>query len=163
MTTFARSITLAALTATVVGLSVLTSTIATQAEPLGSTCSDCAAYRGEYSIENHTGAPLVYEFRWGDNDPWRPVILANDTIRTHTYPLGDDPQAAIPTPSVRFSRHTCRGGLCAGPWRTSVMDFYAVRVDPGFTAPGTVIKRGSPKPYMFWISPFGTGVHLLPM
>jgi hypothetical protein len=146
---------LAALTATAVGMSALTSTTATHAEPLGSTCSDCAAYRGEYSIENHTGVTLAYEFRWGDNEPWRQVVLENDTIRTHTYPLGDDPQAAVPTPSVRFfSRRVPR---------TSVMDFYAVRVDPGFTSPGTVIKRGSPKPYMLWISPRDFGVHLLPM
>jgi hypothetical protein len=166
MTKFAKSITLAALTATVIGMSVLSSTTATQAEPLGSTCSDCAAYRGEYSIENHSGAPLVYQFRWGDNEPWRPVILANDTIRTHTYPLGDDPRAAIPTPSVRFAGHICLGGVCGAEdaWRTSEMDFYAVRVDPGFTSPGTVIKRGSPRRYMFWVMRDGSGgfrVHLL--
>jgi hypothetical protein len=161
MTKFAKSITLAALTATVVGMSLLTSPIAAQAEPLGSTCSDCAAYRGEYTVENHTGMPLMYFFRWGDNESWRPVILGNDTIRTHTYPLGDNPQAAVPTPSVRIKGHWCGDGSAecsdGNHWRTYSMDFYAVRVDPGFTSPGTVIKRGTPMPFEIVSSPGNFG------
>jgi hypothetical protein len=98
----------------------------------------------------------------------RPVVaLLEPSAMAASLPLPRVQQtssAVIHPPEFMSTRpsHRCRGDLCGGTWRTSVMDFYAVRVDPGFT-PSTVIKRGSPKPYMFWISPGDAGVHLLPM
>jgi hypothetical protein len=154
MTKFAKSVTLAALAATVFGVSALMSATAARAEPLGSTCSDCAFFRGEYSVENHTGITLAYQFRWGPSAAWRTVVLNDGERKTHTYHLGDDPTVAVPTPYVRFDSRVCGGSSCNGPtvWGQRKMHFSAVMKNPGFTSAGTPIKRGKPTRYVFSVS-----------
>jgi hypothetical protein len=136
-------IALAALATTALSMSALTAATPASAEPTGSVCSDCPAYKGEHSIENKTLSAITYEFRWGDNEPWRTVVLSSGASKTHTYPIGTNPKAEVPTPSVRFHNTALAGSK---HWTKQTMSFHAVMVEPGYG--GTLSKR-KPERYVF--------------
>ena len=83
---------------------LLTTPLITRAqERVGTSCADCPNYSGAFSIENPTGVTIPYEYRWG-NGPWRHMSLQSGHTETHSYPLGGNRNASVPTPYVRFDR-----------------------------------------------------------
>ena len=113
-------------------------------EPLGYSCADCPSYSGEFSIENTTGVTIHYQVRWGNKHPWKNITLESGHIMKHSYPLGDNPQKAVPTPYVRFDRIGGDGyKFTAQEYR---MEFYPV----GYAGygPGQRYKT-EPKRYVF--------------
>lgn len=114
-----------------------------QAEPLGSSCSDCPSYRGAFSITNNTGVPIHYQVRWGSKHEWKSITLQSGYQETHSYPLGEDKHARVPTPYIRFDRIGGDGG--AVTWQEYKMQFHAV----GYAGYGPKKNTTEPKPYVF--------------
>ena len=112
------------------------------AEQVGTSCADCPSYSGAYSIENTTGVTINYQIRWGDNHPWQSIALRSGTIETHSYPLGSDPHAQVPTPYVRFDHI---GGDRAVELKEYKMEFYAI----GYAGYGPQANKTEPKRYVF--------------
>jgi hypothetical protein len=112
--------------AATIGMAALAAAPRAQAEEMGSTCSDCATYKGKYRITNKAMFEIEYQYRWGKHEDWRTVVLSSGAHKTHSYYLGTDKHEAVPTPYVRFRKTT-------GTWSGShEMDFYAVIADPGY-------------------------------
>ena len=116
--------------------------MAAQSEPVGTSCADCPSYRGAFSLENSTGTTVNYVVRWGTKNPWKRMSLANGKVTTHSYPLGEDRQARIPPPYVRFDRI---GGDNAITNKDYKMQFHAV----GYAGYGPKVNRTEPKRYAF--------------
>jgi hypothetical protein len=125
----------------VLGLGLI-SPMAAQTEPLGTSCADCPSYKGAYTIENKTHITINYQYRWGDKHPWKDASLGKGMINTHSYPLGEDQNAKVPTPSVRFDRIGGDAVYTADDYR---MDFHAV----GYGGYGSHKNTTEPKPYYF--------------
>jgi hypothetical protein len=153
MNSFAKSIVSSALIAMAISISAMSAAHA-QAEPQGSTCSDCASFVGAYSIENKTGLTITYQYRWGDNAPWKTVVAEDHTRHTIKYPLGTNSATAVPRPSVRFDSRRCQGHTCVGAtiWKQYVMNFHALELNPGYVTSGTRYKKGKPERYKFTVS-----------
>jgi hypothetical protein len=100
--------------------------------PPASSCTDCPTYKGEFSLENTSGAPINYQVKWG-NGPWKSFTVKVGYTTTHSYGLDEDGEA--PVPRVRFDRI---GGDGAYTEQVYEMDFH--KVGEG---------RGSPKKYVF--------------
>ncbi len=111
-------------------------------EKLGISCADCPNYSGAFSIENTTGAVVNYQYRWGNQHPWKRMSLASGRIETHKYPLGEGPNRKVPTPYVRFDRI---GGDSAVTMQEYRMKFHAVGY-PGF---GPSKQVTEPERYVF--------------
>jgi hypothetical protein len=126
---------------------VLTPTIAL-AESVGTSCADCPNYAGAYSIENTTGVTIGYQFRWGDKNPWKSISLASGRVETHRYPLGDNRNARVPTPYIRFDRVAGDANYTAKEYR---MEFYAI----GYPGYGPKDNKTEPKRYVFRYSANG--------
>ena len=112
------------------------------AEQIGTSCADCPNYSGAYSIENSTGVTINYQYRWGDKHPWKPMALRSGMTETHSYPLGEDPHAKVPTPYVRFDHI---GGDNAVELKEYKMEFYAI----GYAGYGPNVNKTEPKRYVF--------------
>src|SRR5262245_41292433 len=123
-------------------------------ERSGVSCADCAKYSGAYSIENTTGVTIYYSYRWGDQHPWKQMTLPSGRVETHSYPLGENPSARVPTPFVRFD-------YIAGDHRYTPreyrMSFYSV----GYAGYGARANTAQPKRYFFKFSPDGRTLALL--
>jgi hypothetical protein len=111
-------------------------------EKLGVSCADCPNYVGAFSIENTTGAVVNYQYRWGNQHPWKRMSLASGRIETHKYPLGEDPNRKVPTPYVRFDRI---GGDSAVTMQEYRMKFHAV----GYAGYGPSKSVTEPERYVF--------------
>ncbi len=127
-----------------VAVMLLAQTAAQAQEPLGHSCADCPSYKGAFSIKNDTGVTIHYQVRWGNRQPWKKMILENGHTLTHSYPLGEDRNKAVPTPYVRFDRIGGDGAnFTAQEYR---MEFYAV----GYAGYGVgPQKKTEPKLYVF--------------
>ena|SRR6478736_7251185 len=112
------------------------------AEQVGTSCEDCQNYSGAYSIENTTGVMVHYQYRWGDQHPWKRMALETGKIETHRYPLGGDKHAKVPTPYVRFDSI---GGDNAVEFKEYKMNFYAT----GYAGFGPAVNKTEPKRYVF--------------
>ena len=123
-------------------------------QQIGVSCADCPNYSGAYSIENTTGVTIYYSYRWGDRHPWKQMTLASGHVETHSYPLGENKSAKVPTPFVRFD-------YVAGDHRYTPreyrMSFYAV----GYAGYGPGVNTTQPKRYFFKFSPDGRTLDLL--
>jgi hypothetical protein len=113
------------------------------------SCADCPSYRGAFSIENETQAPVTYQMRWGEKNPWKQFVLPSRRIETHSYPLGEDKNKKIPIPQVRFD------SLSAG-FHQYDMQFYAV----GYAGYGPSENTTKPKRYAFKLSSPRAGLDL---
>jgi hypothetical protein len=109
---------------------------------VGTSCADCPNYSGAFSIENQTGVTVPYQVRWGNKHPWQNISLASGRIETHRYPLGDNKNAKVPTPYVRFDSIGGDGRFTAKEYR---MEFYAV----GYAGYGPQANTVQPKRYFF--------------
>jgi hypothetical protein len=112
------------------------------AEQIGTSCADCPNYNGAYSIENTTGVTIRYQYRWGSKRPWKKMTLASGYIETHSYPLGEDRRAKVPTPYVKFDSYGGDAGYQKKEYR---MQFHAV----GYAGYGPTVDRTQPKRYVF--------------
>jgi hypothetical protein len=112
------------------------------AEQIGTSCADCPSYSGAYSIENTTGVTIHYQYRWGDKHDWKRMALQTGKVETHSYPLGADSHAKVPTPYVRFDRV---GGDNAVEWKEYKMEFFAT----GYAGYGPAVNKTEPKRYVF--------------
>ena len=128
--------------------------VAASAEQTGTSCADCPSYSGAFSVENNTGRTIHYEYRWGENHPWKKMSLASGIVETHSYPLGDDVHGRAPVPFVRFDRI---GGDNGVTWREYRMQFHAV----GYAGFGPAQNRARAKPYVFRYSANGRDIDLL--
>ena len=122
-------------------LLLTTHLIASAQERVGTSCADCPNYSGAFSIENPTGVTIPYEYRWG-NGPWKHMSLLSGHTETHRYPLGDNKNAKVPTPYVRFDRI---GGDAHFTPQEYQMHFYAI----GYGGYGAGANNTEPKKYYF--------------
>jgi hypothetical protein len=111
-------------------------------QDVGISQADLPNYSGAFSIENKTGVTIRYLVRWGNTNAWKAIVLGNDQIETHSYPLGSDRHGRAPTPYVRFDAIGGDGGISAKEYR---MEFYAV----GYAGYGPATNRALPKRYLF--------------
>jgi hypothetical protein len=118
---------------------------AAHSENVGTSCEDCPSYRGAFSIENNTGKTIQYQVRWGSNHAWKSITLRSGMKETHSYPLGENKNAKVPTPYVRFD------GIGGDGSRVTLteyrMSFYAVGY-AGYTDVAHQ-NRMQPKRYYF--------------
>jgi len=128
----------------VVAVMLLAQTGAQAQERVGVSCADCPSYKGAFSIKNDTGVTIFYQVRWGNKHPWQKMTLESGHTMTHSYPLGENPNQAAPTPYVRFDRIGGDGNnFTAQEYR---MEFYAV----GYTGYGAGQRyKTEPKRYVF--------------
>jgi hypothetical protein len=124
-----------------IGAAALTITPAAS-QNVGTSCADCPNYSGAYSIENTTGVTINYQFRWGNKHAWKNMALASGMIETHSYPLGEDRTAKVPTPYVRFDN---TGGDNKVTYTEYKMQFYAI----GYAGFGPTVNKTEPKRYVF--------------
>lgn len=130
-----------------IGLAVLaTAMFAPAAERVGTSCADCPNYSGAFSIENTTGVPISYQYRWGNQHPWKKMVLGTGRVETHSYPLGENPQGRAPTPYVRFDRIGGDGRVTLQEYR---MQFHAI----GYAGFGPRVNTTKPKQYFFKYGP----------
>jgi len=115
-------------------------------ERVGTSCADCANYRGAFSIENETGVTIRYQVKWGDSHPWKSISLDSGRIETHSYPLGENRNGRAPTPYVRFDRVGGDGRFTPMEYR---MQFHAV----GYAGYGSRANNTAPKKYYFKYGP----------
>lgn len=123
------------------GLTTL-NTVGLRAEEIGTSCADCPNYSGAFSIRNDTGQTIKYQYRWGNTHDWKRMTLASGHIETHSYPLGENPHAQVPTPYVRFD-DTANDGRTT--FREYKIGFFAV----GYAGYGPTVNRTQPKRYVF--------------
>jgi hypothetical protein len=123
------------------------------AENVGTSQADLANYAGAFSIENTTGVTIPYSYRWGDKHPWKSMSLASGHVETHSYPLGQDPNAKVPTPYVRFDRIGGDQNYTAKEYR---MEFYAI----GYAGYGPKKANTEPKRYVFRYGPDGKSLDI---
>jgi hypothetical protein len=123
------------------------------AENIGTSCADCPDYIGAFTIENATGVTINYEYRWGEQHPWKRQALGSGRVEKHFYPLGDDKNKKVPTPYVRFDRI---GGDHQVTTQTYKIAFHAVG-NAGF---GPARNKVEPKPYVFEFAPNGRDLDL---
>lgn len=135
------------------GLALL-SPFVVKAEPLGTSCADCPNYSGAFSISNDTGQTIKYQYRWGSNHPWKGMTLLTGHVETHSYPLGENPRAQVPTPYVRFDNLANDGRVTFTEYR---MHFYAV----GYAGYGPKVNKTEPKRYFFRYAPDGRHLDLI--
>jgi hypothetical protein len=136
----------------VLGLALATPTSA-KAEPTGTSCADCPNYSGAFSITNQTGQTIKYQYRWGSEHAWKRMVLQTGHIETHSYPLGENPQAKAPSPYVRFDN---RGG----DGQTTFKDYHVRFTAVGYAGYGPKVNRTTPKPYYFRYAPNGKDLDL---
>jgi len=123
-----------------------------QPQILGNMCVFNPCYKGAFSIDNDTGSTIRYQVRWGKNNPWKKMSLESGRRMTHSYPLGENPDKAVPSPYVKFDSIFDDGRI------TDVvipMQFYAVLASPGA---GNILSRrvadtAEPKRYYFRFGP----------
>lgn len=127
--------------------------LTSHAESIGTSCEDCPNYRGAFSIRNDTGRVMHYQYRWGDRQDWRRMALDTGRIETHSYPLGENPHARVPTPFVRFDD---TGGDGRVTWREYRIQFHAT----GYAGFGPVTNRTEPERYAFRYSSDGRHLDL---
>lgn len=121
---------------------LLTTPLITHAqERVGTSCADCPNYRGAFSIQNATGVTIPYQYRWG-NGPWKRMSLQSGHTETHSYPLGANRNASVPTPYVRFDRIGGDGQFTSREYH---MGFYAI----GYGGYGSRTQNTEPKKYYF--------------
>src|SRR4051794_5423748 len=120
----------------------LTAPIAARSENIGTSCADCPNYNGAFSLENSSGVPINYLVRWGNKHQWQRMSLASGHVKTHSYPMGENRNAQVPTPYVRFDMI---GGDQAVTNKEYRMEFYAV----GYAGFGPNVNRTQPKRYAF--------------
>ncbi len=121
---------------------LLTTPLITRAqEHVGTSCADCPNYSGAFSIENPTGVTIQYEYKWG-NGPWKHMSLQSGHTETHSYPLGGNRNASVPSPYVRFDRI---GGDAQFTPKEYHMEFYAI----GYGGYGSQANNTEPKRYYF--------------
>lgn len=120
----------------------LTPIAARGGENIGTSCEDCPNYRGAFSIRNDTGQVIHYQYRWGDRHDWKRMTLDTGHIETHSYPLGENPHAPVPTPFVRFDN---TGGDGQVTWREFRIQFHAT----GYAGYGPAVNRTEPMHYAF--------------
>ncbi len=130
----------------VLGMAGLTAPFAVRAESIGTSCADCPSYSGAFSIRNDTGQLIKYEYRWGTSHPWKSMALNSGRVETHSYPLGENPNAKVPSPYVRFD-NTANDGRST--WTEVHMRFHAV----GYAGYGPNVNRAQPLRYHFQYSP----------
>ena len=123
-------------------------------ERIGTSCADCPNYSGAFSIENQTGVTIRYQVRWGSNHQWKHISLSSGHIETHSYPLGEDRNANLPTPYVRFDMIGGDGRFTPKEYR---MKFHAV----GYAGFGPKINTTQPKRYFFKYAVDGKNLDLL--
>ena len=123
-------------------------------EEIGTSCADCPSYRGAFSIENNSGTTVHYQYRWGDNHPWKAMALQSGMVETHWFALGDDPHKKVPTPYIRFDRI---GGDKGVTWKEYRMQFYAV----GYAGYGARPNEAKPKRYAFRYAKNGRDLDLV--
>lgn len=131
-----------------------TSPIAQSGENVGTSCADCPNYSGAFSITNQTGVTIPYQYRWGNKHPWKSISLGSGRIETHTYPLGEDRNAKVPLPYVRFDRIGGDGRFTAQEYR---MEFHAV----GYAGFGPKANTTQPKKYFFKYAADGRSLDIL--
>jgi hypothetical protein len=129
------------LTTATLALFLATPLITRAQENVGTSCADCANYSGAFSIENPTGVTISYEYRWG-NGPWKHMSLQSGHTEKHSYPLGDNRNARVPTPYVRFDRI---GGDAQFTPQEYQMHFYSI----GYGGYGSGTNNTEPKKYYF--------------
>jgi hypothetical protein len=123
-------------------LAAVAAPVASRSEPIGTSCADCPNYKGAFSLENSTGVPINYMMRWGNKNAWKRITLQSGKVMTHSYPLGEDRHAKVPTPYVRFDRIGGDNAVTPQEYR---MQFYAV----GYAGFGPNVNRTQPKRYAF--------------
>jgi hypothetical protein len=138
---------------TIPALVFISPAIALSQERLGTSCADCPNYSGAFSIENQTGVTIRYQVKWGASHAWREISLASGHIETHSYPLGDNRNAQVPTPYVRFDRIGGDGRFTPQEYR---MQFYAI----GYAGFGPRTNSTQPKRYFFNYGPDGKSLDL---
>ena len=111
-------------------------------EQVGTSCADCPAYSGAYTIENATGITIHYQYRWGNSSEWKRMTLGSGATEKHFYPLGADPNKKVPTPYVRYDRVGGDSGVTLQEYK---MEFHAV----GYAGYGPRQNRTQPKRYVF--------------
>jgi|SRR5262245_54724796 len=122
-------------------------------EEIGTSCADCPNYSGAFSIENKTGITINYQYRWGNRHPWKSMSLRSGWIETHSYPLGENRNAQVPSPYVRFDRI---GGDGRYTNKEYLMEFYAT----GYAGYGPTVNRTEPKRYYFEFANDGRHLNL---
>lgn len=120
---------------------------------IGTSCADCPNYSGAFSISNDTGQMIKYQYRWGNQHPWKRMTLATGHVETHSYPLGEDSHARVPTPYVRFDNLANDGRVTPKEYR---MHFYAI----GYPGYGAKANKTEPKRYVFRYAPDGKHLDL---
>lgn len=123
-------------------------------ERVGTSCADCPNYTGAFSIENETGVTIPYEYKWGENHPWKRMTLRSGQIETHSYPLGENRAGRVPTPLVRFDRIGGDGRYTPKEYR---MEFYAI----GYAGFGPRANNTQPKRYYFKYGTDGKSLDIL--
>lgn len=140
------------------------STVQAQQQPqlIGNTCVFNPCYKGAFSIDNNTRSTIRYQVRWGKNNPWKKMTLESGHRKTHSYPLGEDPNKAVPRPYIKFDSIFDDGRT------TDVvipMQFYSVLASPG--AGGILSRRVSdtaePKRYYFRFGPREKDIYIYEM
>jgi hypothetical protein len=129
-------------------------TIAHGQERVGTSCADCPNYNGAFSIENSTGVTIPYEYKWGDNHPWKRMSLRSGQIETHSYPLGDNRNGRAPRPYVRFDRIGGDGRYTPKEYH---MEFHAI----GYSGYGPKANNTQPKRYYFKYGADGKSLDIL--
>jgi hypothetical protein len=125
-------------------------------ERIGISCADCPSYSGAFSIENATGVTIRYQVRWGNQHKWQPMVLESGHIKTHSYPLGENPNKAVPIPYVRFDRIGGDNSVTVQEYRVR---FHAV----GYAGYGPRENKTEPKRYVFRFSAGGRLLELYAM
>jgi hypothetical protein len=142
---------------TILSTIILASSIATidiptaRSQPVGTSCEDCANYKGAFSIENSTGITIIYQMRWGKNNQWKTFSLASGRVMKHSYPLGESSSNKAPQPYVIFSQ------LVSGQSNTPVLPAfysfvkeYTIRFRAvGYAGYGAPSNNNQPKAYYF--------------
>ena len=123
-------------------------------ERVGTSCADCPNYSGAFSIENKTGVTIRYQYKWGDQHPWKSMSLNSGQIETHSYPLGENRNGRAPTPYVRFDWIAGDGRSTPKEYR---MAFHAI----GYAGYGPRPNTTTPKRYFFKYAGDGKTLDLL--
>ena len=134
-------------------LALTTPMVAPSQEHIGTSCADCPNYSGAFSIENETGVTVPYDYKWGDG-PWKRMSLRSGHTERHSYPLGEDRRARVPTPYVRFDRIGGDGRYTPKEYR---MEFYAI----GYGGFGAKTNNTEPKKYYFKYAADGKNLDIL--
>jgi hypothetical protein len=133
---------------------VLTSPTIALSEETGTSCADCPSYQAAFSIENETGVAIPYQYKWGEKGHWHNTRLESGRVNTHSWPLGEDKNAKIHAPFVRFDKI---GGDAQFEEQDYRMEFYAV----GYAGYGPNKANTEPKKYYFKYEPDGKHIRLL--